>query len=310
MAGGKETKMNIQKSLWQIIGVALVLVHLVGCGIPTVTTPMPPTSSPAAMVRTASATPIPATPTSTPSRAVQGWAVLAQKEDYTDVGEPESSNVHTNFLDLYRLRALLLYSGWEDSHVLELRDTFGQDEIRQALDWLAVFADADDLVLFYYHGHGSFLREDVRWSDFFAEDWAAVPSQRRLLVLDACHSGEFTAAVADDPLPHLSIASVSEDEFGWTGLWEEGLPIVGAVFTHYFIAAFSDPTADVDGDGAVSVQEAAVRAEEQQRGYMHNVVWTVPEFSFPEAAADPEYPHVVIDDTIGEPVYLDLDAYP
>ncbi|MBU1877519.1 MAG: hypothetical protein KJ734_01080, partial [Chloroflexi bacterium] len=153
-------------------------------------------------------------------------------------------------------------------------------------------------------------------SEFFAADWAGVRSERRVLVVDACQAELLTDAVKGDPRPHLSIAAVNKDEFGWAGLEEEGLPIVGAVFTHYFAAALGDASraADADGNGRVSLQEAARHAEAQQRTYMHDVVLKVPEFVemyhkidfYPER--DPDFPHVVVADTVGKPVYLELDA--
>jgi len=94
------------------------------------------------------------------------------------------------------------------------------------------------------------------------------------------------------------------------------LPIIGGVFTHYFVAAFSDPQADGDGDGFVSAQEAALLAERQKRAYFHEVIFAVPEFLEMYRAPgyapdqDPDYPHVVVDDALGEPLYLALDAYP
>jgi len=239
---------------------------------------------------------------------VDGWAVLAERDYYE-----EKTDFTVDYINITQLHQLLLDFGWQESHIRELRE-FGQEELRQALDWLAANADEDDVVFLYVFAHSSYLREDVHWSDFFADEWAAIPSQRRMLMVDACHAGAFTAAVNDDPRPHLSIAAVSEDEYAWAGVPEEGLPIIGGVFTHYFAAAFADPEADADGDGKVSIQEAARRAEGQQRMYMHDVVLAVPEFLemyhqidyYPER--DPEFPHVVVDDTLGEPVYLELNV--
>ena len=94
------------------------------------------------------------------------------------------------------------------------------------------------------------------------------------------------------------------------------MPIIGGVFTYYFSAALNDPNADVNGDGTVSVQEAALKAEEQQRAYFHDIILVVPEFVdmlHTEAIAperDLTYPHVIVDDTIGKPLFLLLDAYP
>ena len=78
----------------------------------------------------------------------------------------------------------------------------------------------------------------------------------------------------------------------------------------------NDPNADANGDGMVSVQEAALMAEEQQRAYFHDVVLVVPEFVdifHAEAIAperDPTYPHVIVADAIGKPLFLTLNAYP
>jgi hypothetical protein len=134
-----------------------------------------------------------------------------------------------------------------------------------------------------------------------------------VLVVDSCSAARYTKLVNKDPEPHLSIAAVDQDEFGWKGLEEEGLPIVGGVYTYYFAEALSNPDADVDQDGAVSVQEAAVLAEENQREYMHNVVFEVEEFVEMYHAIgdnsdqDPTFPDVIVDDAIGEPLYLNLE---
>jgi hypothetical protein len=180
------------------------------------------------------------------------------------------------------------------------------------LDWLAKNADQDDLVFVYVAAHGSYLRNVLRWSAFFGREWEEIPSYHQLLLIDSCQAEEFTAAVASDPEPYLSVAAVGSDEYGWSGLEEEGLPIIGGVFTHYFTLAFQNPEADTDGDGQVSAQEAALKAEAQQRTYMHEVVFAVPDFVedyhaigvYPEQ--DPEFPHVMVKDMIDTPMFLEL----
>lgn len=243
---------------------------------------------------------------------VQGWAVLAEKDDYSDV---DMTDLLVDHIDIVQLRQALEEAGWDPDHIHELPE-FDRDTLQDGLDWLEENGDENDVVFLYVAAHGSYLRDVLLWSDFFAAEWGQISSQRRLLVIDSCQAANYTDAVSADPAPHLSIAAVAGDEYGWAGLEEEGLPIIGGVFTHYFAAAFSDPTADTDGDGFVSAQEAASLAETQQRAYMHDVVFAVPEFiamyheigSYPDQ--DPDFPHVIVDDTIGEPLYLTLDAYP
>jgi len=258
-------------------------------------------------------------PTATPTPAatsgddvVHGWAILAEKDDYSDV---DMTDILVDHIGITQMRQVLDDSGWESDHIHELPE-FDRETLQDNLDWLAQNADQDDVVFLYVAAHGMYLKKVLAWDTFFAADWEQIPSQRRLLVIDSCQAANYTAAVMNDSSPHLSIAAVAGDEYSWSGLEEEGLPIIGGVFTHYFAAAFDDPDADSDGDGLVSVQEAALIAEGQQRTYMHDVVFAVPEFvemyhnsgAFPDQ--DPAFPHVVMDDAIGEPLYLVLDAYP
>jgi uncharacterized protein (DUF885 family) len=243
---------------------------------------------------------------------VEGWAVLAQKDDYSDVG---MTDLLVDYAGITQLQQLLEGAGWQPDHIYQARE-FDRASLQAHLDRLAENADGNDVVFLYVAAHGSYLSDILGWDDFFASEWQEIPSPRRLLVIDSCQAGKYTSTISEDPAPYLSIAAVAGDEFGWSGLEEEGLPIIGGVFTHYFSAAFDDPDADVDGDGLVSAQEAARVAEGQQRAYMHDVVFAVPEFVstyhdfgiFPDE--DPAFPHVVLDDTIGEPLYLALDAYP
>jgi hypothetical protein len=242
---------------------------------------------------------------------VLGWAVLAEKDDYDDV---DMTNLPVNHIGITQMRQALVDSGWDPDQIRDLRE-FDRHSLEEGLDWLAEHADQDDIVIVYVAAHGQYLRDTLNWGGFLPPEWAQIPSHRRLLVIDSCQAANYTSAVSADTAPYLTIASVAGDEYGWSGLEEEGLPIIGGVFTHYFAAAFGNPGADADGDGLVSAQEAAMMAEDQQRAYMHDVVFAVPEFlemyhgagAFPDQ--DPAFPHVVVDDALGEPLFLTLDAY-
>ena len=240
---------------------------------------------------------------------VQGWAVLAEKDNYDDVG---MTNLPVDYIGITQLHQLLLDSGWQEANIHEARE-FDQDSLTGELDWLAHNADQDDIVFVYLGAHGNYIRNVLRWSDFFGNEWEEIPSEYQLLLIDSCQAANYTAAISNDPEPYLSIAAVAGDEYGWSGLEEEGLPIIGGVFTHYFVLAFQDPEADSNGDSQVSAQEAALWAEAQQRAYMHEVVFAVPEFvesyhaigSYPDE--DPDFPHVVVQDTVGAPVFFELE---
>lgn len=243
---------------------------------------------------------------------VEGWAVLAERDYYESVFKPD---LPVGYIDITRMRQALESSGWQSDQIHSLRE-FNRQTLQAELDWLEENADENDIVLLYITAHGYYLRDGIGWRHFFAGQWEQIISQRRVLVVDASFAALFTDTVASDTSPHFSVAAVDTNEHSWKGLEEEGLPIIGGVFTYYFTAALNDPITDANGDGLVSIQEAALMAEEQQRSYFHEVVLVVPEFVDYFHAADiaperdPSYPHVIVDDTIGEPFYLALDAYP
>lgn len=245
------------------------------------------------------------------NNAVDGWAVLAEKDDYS--GLP-MADLMVDYIDIIRMRQVLENSGWNPDHIHDLRE-FSRETLQAELDWLEDVSDENDIVFLYVTAHSDYLRDEVSWRSFFADEWEQITSHRRLLVVDACEAAAFTGRVVTDPSPHMSVAAVDGNEYSWKGIEEEGLPIIGGVFTYYFAEALNDPSSDINGDGMVSIQEAVQIAEEQQRTYYHEVVLVVPEFvNLFHAMAiaperDPTYPHVKVDDAIGEPLYIVLDAY-
>jgi len=243
---------------------------------------------------------------------VVGWAVLAEKDDYKGL---HMDDMLVDYIDIARMRQTLENSGWNPDHIHDLRE-FDRETLQVELDWLEGNADENDIVILYVTAHGDYLSDVLKWRDFFADEWSQIPSQRRLLVVDSCQAANFTYAAISDPSPHLSIAAADGNEYSWKGLEEEGLPIIGGVFTYYFTIALDNPNTDTNNDGMVSVQEAVLMAGEQQRAYFHDVILVVPEFvdMFHALALaperDPAYPHVIVDDTLGEPLFLTLDVYP
>ncbi len=239
---------------------------------------------------------------------VEYYAVLAEKDNYADV---DMTNLPVDYIDIQRLRKVLEELGWDPAQIHDLKE-FTREDLQLELDWLEERVDANDLVFFYVTAHGNYLRYDVDWEEFFATEWAEIPSSRRVLVIDSCTAAEFTKPIAKDPRPHLSIAAVDEDEYGWKGLAEEGLPIVGGVFTFYFTEGLQDPQADQNGDGRISIREAALFAEAKQRTYMNEVVFGVDEFleMYHDLGVRPDqdkkFPDVIIDDSHDKELFLEV----
>jgi hypothetical protein len=295
-----------------IISLLLILVLLAGCSLSQGTDTATGTADQAAAESEPAAVATESTSEGSSQGGdgvVQGWAVLAEKDNYDDV---EMTNLPVDYIGITQVHQLLLDSGWQEAQIHEARE-FDRESLTSELDWLAENADQDDLVFVYVAAHGRYLRDVLRWSVFFGREWGEIASYHQVLLIDSCEAEEFTAAVASDPEPYLSVAAVARGEYGWSGLEEEGLPIIGGVFTHYFTLAFQDAEADKDGDERVSAQEAALRAETQQRTYMHEVVFAIPEFVEDYHAIgvspeqEPEFPHVVVKDTVGAPVFLELE---
>jgi hypothetical protein len=240
---------------------------------------------------------------------VEYYAVLAEKDDYKDV---DMTDLLVDYINIQRLRTVLEELGWQSGNIHEIEE-YDQGDLKAELDWLEEVVDDNDLVFFYVTGHGTYLRRHIKWSNFFPEEWAQIKAGQRVLLVDSCTAAEFTKTIKEDPNPYISIAAVDEDEYGWAGLEEEGLPIIGGVFTYYFAEALVDPNADSNGDGSVSVQEAALLAEEGQRSYMHEVVFAVPEFvkMYHDIGVTPDqdqsFPDVILDDNVGNPVILQIN---
>ena len=255
-----------------LIALFLLTLLLSACGNPTTATPDP--------------------------GPVEVYAVLAEKDDYKDVG---MSDLLVDYIDIIRIREKLESLGWPAENITELRE-FTRESLMVELDRLENQVDSNDLVLVYITAHGRYLSDEIVWRGFFPEEWEEIPSTNKVLIVDSCQAAKFTRQLNGEL--GLAIAAVDEDEYGWKGIEKEGLPIVGGIFTYYFVEALTNPAAD--GDGQVSVQEAALVAEKAQREYMHEVVFAVPEFVDMyhnigvEPEKDPTFPDVIIIDSLGE----------
>lgn len=243
---------------------------------------------------------------------VSAWAVILEMNNFP---EGWSSFPSMNFTNTKMIVEALLNLGWQNDHFYIKHDNITIEDVREAVEWLAYKARFGDIALLYIFTHGSWMRKVLYWNDWFSSYWQKVNTPRRILMIDTCSAGEFIEPILKDPIPHISLAHCLKDEVAWAGIPEEGLPIVGSVWNYYFCHALHDPTADLDNDSFVSVEEAFNFSTPLVQQYMNETVFAVPEFleMYHEIGIYPEnydaYPHPSIDDQYPAQFHLNLTYY-
>ncbi len=256
--------------------------------------------------------------------SVDGFAVLMEVDTYVTGHE----NLPIDFVHIEWMTERLTNLGWSEDNMFIRKDSdVTQESLIEAIDWLVAHADSDDLVVFMIAGHGSYITDELHWNTTFPQLWASVSTPRKLLIVDACHSGAITSVAAYGsvvpPLdrtaavavPGIALSSVAYDEYGWVGIPEENDPIVGSPFLYYLVPAFRDAAADLNEDGAVSVEEAYASAVPLTQAYYRDVVFGAhPEnlaaFKQLQAVLDPnDFPHPDMIDGYAGDLILDLAWY-
>jgi len=255
---------------------------------------------------------------------VDGYAVLMEVDTYAEGHE----DISIDHIHIAWVADMLESFGWPQDHILVKKDAeVTQEGVIEAVDWLAERADSDDLIVFLIAGHGSYITNELRWNETFPDLWASVTTPRKLLIVDACHSGAITSTAVYGSIvppsqrtdgvgePGIALASVAYNEFGWVGIPEENDPIVGSPFLYYLVPAFNEEVADLNGDGAVSVEEAFASAVPQTQAYYRDVVFgghpeNTVSFLRLHPWLDPnEFPHPDMIDTYPGELILDLTWY-
>ena len=198
-----------------------------------------------------------------------GWAAIMEINEY-----PEGwTDIPTDYNDTHRWVDTLTTLGWQESHILIVNEAFDLAQVVGAIQFLIDNTDENDIALLYLAAHGMWLNNTIAQNDTFVDKWEEVPSQNKLLCIDSCIAGRFTELVANDPTPEIAISAVSANEFGWAGIEEEGLPIIGNVWNYFFTNALLNISADTDSNGDVSVEEAYDFAYPLSRTYYEDYVY-------------------------------------
>ena len=192
------------------------------------------------------------------------------------------NRLHKTTTDAQDLHAVLRQQGYPASNVVMLLDDEATKfAISDKFDWLARRTDPDSTVLIFFAGHGAQrvggfepgeylcpveadwynLRNTTISKDELTTALGAIPSERLVVLLDACHSGGMGQArgalamqglkegLSEQTYSQLSagegrvvIASCRPDEVSW-----ELDDMRNGLFSHYLLAGLRGEAADRDG---------------------------------------------------------------
>ncbi len=209
------------------------------------------------------------------------WAMLVGLNEYED--RANYGQLQVCVKDVNAIRENLVAGGFDPARIRLLTDQTDEKPTRAkilaAFQSLANAAEPDDLLLFYYSGHGDQTDGEsylvARDGQYLVLPDTAVPvskikqimeqsqARAKVMILDACHSGVDMGGKGAQPMSAEFIRRVFEEA--------EGLAILAAckqgqlsyewraqecsVFTHFLLEALSGQ-ADRDGKGFVTVQDA------------------------------------------------------
>lgn len=213
--------------------------------------------------------------------AGQRWAVLIGVNEYED--KSNYGQLHVCTKDADAIREQLITGGFDPTRIRQLTDQTlelpTRDNILVALKAVADATESDDLLLFYYSGHGDedgdesylvarngrllVLRDTAVPVSRVREIMEQSPARAKVMVLDACHSGanigqkgpkrmsaEFIRRVFEQAAGLAILASCKQGQLSYEWRAQER-----SVFTHFFLEALKGE-ADQDEKGFVTIQDA------------------------------------------------------
>jgi hypothetical protein len=208
------------------------------------------------------------------------WAILVGINQYIDSSNYGKLQVCVKDAD--SIKRILISRGFEEQRLHLLTDQSSElptrDNILVTLKAVANAAEADDLLVFYYSGHGDDDQEQSYLVTMSGRRLAladtALPILRvkqimeqslarcKILILDACHSGADVGGKGPKPMSEEFIRRVFEESEGMAILASckqgelsyEWRAKEQSVFTHFFLEALSG-MADTDHKGFVTVQD-------------------------------------------------------
>lgn len=210
------------------------------------------------------------------------WAILVGTDYYEDQANYPKLQVCVK--DVLAIQNQLTKNGFEEDRVKIITDKSPKlptrENILEALKTTADATEPDDLLLFYYSGHGDERKNDsylvsrngrrVILEDTgvsiskIKEIMRAAPARAKVLIIDACHSGANLGGKGQNLMSAEFIRRVFEEAKGFAILssCEQGQlsyewpPKNTSVFTYYLLEALQGK-ADFDKKGFVTIQDAS-----------------------------------------------------
>lgn len=208
------------------------------------------------------------------------WAVVVGVDYYEDATHYGKLSVCAN--DAKEIYDQLVVKGYEQERIRLLTDQIGEpptrDNILVTLNAVSKAAEPDDVLVFYYSGHGDEIDDEsylvTRTGKRIALEDTAIkisrlksimkqsPAKAKVIILDACHSGakmdgkgprhmteEFLRHVFFQAEGLAILASCKQGEFSYEWKANER-----SVFTYYLSEALQGES-DLDSKGFVTVQD-------------------------------------------------------
>lgn len=190
-----------------------------------------------------------------PDGTINYWAVISgvDSEQYTVA---QSSAV--------KLYNVLISHGWDSTHIQLLKNEMGTKiGILEALSWVDNKEDSDDVVLFYFcgHGEGNGMGIYVYPSEFLS-GWelndiiSELGSQSIVIIFDSCYSGGLQQYLGKN---HRVLLMSSQHDEASQG--DSDPQIDSGYFTYYLAMGLGGTIADTNNDKWISAEEIFYYAE-------------------------------------------------
>jgi hypothetical protein len=235
------------------------------------------------------------------------FIVLMAMNDFPD----GYADIDLDFLNSEQLKTLFSDLGVPEENMLIKQDEMSSKDLADSFAWLELTAPENATVFFYIASHGSYIRNELAWHWSGPKKWNSLPQEEKVLIIDSCNSGEFSSSFETEPNSGITYAVTSADETSWWGAEDEGLPIIGNIWVHYFIEGISNPESDINLDGNISFIEATEYTAQMFQTYMTEEVFAVEEFleKFErlygyDSSKNMLYPNSVFNDHLDEDIIL------